>query len=244
MVACVGDVQVAAAVIGHALRIIESSKCAASVGETSEEAAPGVGRHVGLKVDLSDAMIFAIRDIQKAAAVGLDAKGAAESSGGAVAIDEVACGGRSACVQDHVVGGTVEVDAADRVVAFVCDVEIACGGYGHIVRIIKACGTTDAIGVSSSPYPCNRCHVAGSVDTTDAVVVGVGNIDIAVAGDDKTTRIVELRGGSRAIQKAGDACSRISCHVAERIDFSDGVVSVFGDVKVALGICGKAVRIA
>ncbi len=244
VVARVGDVEVSVAVVGHALGVVETGENAAAVGKATEKSASRVRGDVGLQIDLADAVVLTIGDVQEAAGIGFDACRRVEACGGSRGIDKIACRTGSSCVEDHVVGGSVEMDTTDVVVGVVGDIEITREGDGDIVGIIKTGDIACAVGTASGSRSSNGGDVAEGVDSADAVVIGVGDVDIAVAGDDHTTRRSESCGGSRAIQETRSAHPCVGRYIAEGIDFSDDVVSKFSDIEVALRVDCESVRVA
>ena len=145
----------------------------------------------------------------------------------------VACDG---C--DDASGG---IDSTDAVVAGVGEVEVACGVEGESGGKVELSGGCESVvaGEARSTGSCNRGDDArGEVEFADAVIVGVGEVEVAGGVEGEALGGVECGGDGGAIVAREALCAGAgdSADLAEGVDFADVVVGCLGDVEIAGGV--------
>ena len=141
----------------------------------------------------------------------------------------------------------LEIDAADAVVAGVCDVEAgAVEGKAEGCGELRAGGGAAVAGGAESTGAGDGGDDTGDgIDAADAIVVGVGDEEIAGGVEGDGVGRVKL-GAGRGAAIAGEALSAASGDGGEGagwVEATDGVVTGFGEEEIALGVIGEAERL-
>ncbi len=225
MVACVGDEEIAVGVEGESVGCAELCICAESVFVGGCSVA-SEGGDVAVCVDLSDAMVVFVGDVEVSVGVKGESAGGGESGLLASAVGESFGVGSSE-------GGDVTVffDLSDAVVAFVGNIEVVLcidsdGAWGIEGGVEFAVGIPAAI--VSAPFE----EIALGADDKDPVGLDIRDKKAAKAIDGDGSRAQELFVGSvvdLAVERGG-------CAVGG--DFSDGVVCAVSNVEIAVAVEG------
>ncbi|VUM26694.1 hypothetical protein PGKDCPLP_04105 [Stenotrophomonas maltophilia] len=133
----------------------------------------------------------------------------------------------------------VGTDPTHRVVEQVGHQQRAVRIEGQCHRCIEACIARQAIGQPRALAAGQGTHVAVGTDHPDAVVEGVGHIDLALRVHRDAHRCIEARLRGRAIGVALFATGQRG-HLAIGADTADRVVAGVGHIQVALRVGGDA----
>jgi len=99
-----------------------------------------------------------------------------------------------------------------------------------------------AVQVAGDAAAGHRRHRAVPADAADAVVVGIGDVDVAVTVDGHADRSVEAGGALDAVGVARLAAARQRAHAAVGCHLADRVVVRIGHVEVAQAVDGQRRR--
>ena len=221
----VGDVERAVAREGDGRRLVEAGLGARAVGEAAPAPRHDAGRVVGR--DLQDASALELGDVEEAVVRDGKPRGPPQLAGrGAV--------GRALPDDGERRDLPVLRDAAQAVVARVGDVDVTLLVDGHAAGRVEERGRERlAVGVAGRARAGQRPHLTLLRDDADAVVVGVGDVDVSVFIDRHADRRVELRRAGRAVGVAGRARAGQRRDDALFRNFADAVVARVGDVERA-----------
>ena len=239
VVAGIGDVEVPEAVYRRAMGEAEPrSGCRTAI--PSEAMAPRA-RRCGDRasgIDLEDAVIAGISDIEVAGAVvHHHVNGEVELCLGCPPADSPGpLGLRARRRGDRPAG----VDLADTVVAGIGEVEVPGAVQPHadgIVELRRGCRPAVPAG-ALSPRARYRGDRPAGIDFADALVAGIGDVEVARAVQRRASGEVELRRGCRPAVPA-EAGGPRSRHRGDRpigIDPADALVAGIGDVEVSRAV--------
>ncbi len=126
-----------------------------------------------------------------------------------------------------------DVDAADALVGGVGEVEVARGVEGEAVREGQACG--DAVAVVAAGAGSGECgdDAGGEVELADAVVVGVGEVEVGAVCGEAVWGVDRGGGGGSVV--SGEALCAGACDGGDDaggVDFADAVVLRVGYVEI------------
>lgn len=193
----VGDIEVAAVVHGHARRSIQlGAGGGAAVATIAARTIAGDGADGAAAIYLANAVVKAVSNVEVAAAV----------HGHAYRVSKLGVGGGAAVaalaartIAGDGVDGAAAIHLANAVVIAVGDVEVAAVVHGHAPRDIKL-GVRGGAAVPTSAartVASDGEDGAGAVYLADAVVKGVGNVEVTTAIYHNISRIGEVGAGGR-----------------------------------------------
>src|ERR1019366_9345319 len=238
MVVLVGDVQVAGGIHGDACGIVQLGAGGRAV-VAAEACRPtsGHGRDHAVR-NLADAMVVLVGDVQVAGGIHGDACGIVQlGAGGRAVVAAEACRPTSGHGRDHAVR-----NLADAMVVLVGDVQVAGGIHGDACGIVQLGAGGRAVVAAEACRPTSghgRDHAVRNL--ADAMVVLVGDVQVAGGIHGDACGIVQLGAGGRAVV-AAEACRPTSGHGRDHAvrNLADAMVVLVGDVQVAGGIHGDA----
>ncbi|MCG3159467.1 MAG: hypothetical protein JMDDDDMK_00456 [Acidobacteria bacterium] len=138
----------------------------------------------------------------------------------------------------------VGINSANRVIAGVGHVDSAQCVNRHSARAVESRCRTCAVNKSRRAVARKSRHVSAGVNFADAVVAGVGDVDVPRAVNRHALRVVELGEASLIVQKSGRSVARDSRHCAARVNGANAVVACVGHVNNIARPCGNARQIA
>ena len=247
VVEAVGDVEVAGAVEGKPARHGEGGGRSSSAvsGASGETGAGDRADDAGGGVDDSDALIVGVGDVEATGAIdgepgwGVDGGGSGRTVIAGEELQAIAGDGGDAA------GGCGQL--ADAVIAGVGDVEIPGGVEGERGGIpeLSGSGRTVVTGVSGAADAGDGGDDAGGgVDLADAVVVGVGDVEVSGRIDGERGGRIQGRGGGEASVAAValDPVAGDGGDDAAGAYFPDNVVPGLSEVEIAIGVEGDGFR--
>ena len=177
----------------------------------------------------ANAVVAIVRDVDLSLAVDGDAHRSVEPSVAAVTVEEAT---DRAYQRTHLAR---RVDASDSLVAAVAEQDTASGVDGDPPRVVHLRGLARAVEVARLARARDRGDGAVGFDVTDAVVDVVGDVDVALAIDSDTHRLVELRGAALTVCKTACAAGQrgdraVGEHLADAV-----VVAVSDEHSATLG---------
>jgi hypothetical protein len=119
------------------------------------------------------------------------------------------------------------------------DVEVAVVVEGESCGVVELCDGSRAVFVGGRAVTCEGRHVAEGIDFADAVVVFVGDVEVAVVVKGESARGGESGLLACSVGKAFGVGADKSADAPVFFDLSDAMVPFVGDVKVVLAIEGK-----
>jgi hypothetical protein len=237
LVLVVRDVEVARAVHRHTSGIIEF--CAGGRDVVPVVRGCSVARHGGdgaARIDLTDALVVVVPDVEVARAVHRHGSGIDFCAGGRDIVPIVPC----CSVASHGGDSAARIDLADAPVGEVRDVEVARAVHRHASGIIEFCaGGRDVVPIVSG---CSVARHGGDsaarIDLADALVALVRNVEVPRAVHRHGSGTIEFCTGSRDIIPIIPGCSvaRYGGDGAARIDLADALVGEVRDVEVARAV--------
>ena len=244
-VALVSDVEDARRVESDAVRDAQpSAGGGVAVAAEAGVAGAGDGRDDPVGRHLADAEVALVRDVEVARRVEGDVVREVQLGGGGGALVATKAGNTGAGKRgDDPVGR----HPADAVVRGVGDEEIARGVYGDAGRGLELGGSRQAaVATEAGPTGAGdgRDDPGVGRHPADAVVVGVGDEEVARGVHGDAGRGLELGGGRQAVvaEEAGSAGAGDRADVPARRDLADAVVVGVGNEKVTRGVDGDTGR--
>ena len=119
------------------------------------------------------------------------------------------------------------------------DVEVAVVVEGESCGVVELCDGSRAVFVGGRAVTCEGGDVAEGIDFADAVVVFVGDVEVAVVVEGESARGGESGLLACSVGKAFGVGADKSADAPVFFDLSDAMVPFVGDVKVVLAIEGK-----
>ena len=239
VVALIGDVQVARCVQRHAAGNVQLRR--RSRAAVPAVAAPPGSCHRGdhpRSVHLADAVGAIIGDVQVAGAVQRHADGVGQSRrNGRAAIPSSEAETPGSCHRgDH----SRSVHLADAVVERIGDVQVARSVHRHASGLVQLRRRSRAAvpAAAVSPISRDRGDHSRSVHLADAVVVPIGDVQVAQTVRRHAGGAVQLRRNGRAAVPA-EAARPVARHRGDHprsVHLADAVVARIGDVQVARAV--------
>ena len=229
----IGDVEVAGGIHGDASGIVQLGAGGLAV---TAIACRSVSRHGGHRSvrDFADAVVIRIGDVQVAGGIHGDAFGIVQLDGRGRALTAVAC--RS--VSRH--GGddrSVGKNLADALVIRIGDVQVESRIHGDASGRVQLGAGGQSVVAAESFRPVSRHRGDRSIENhADALVRGVGDVQVAGGIHGDALGILQLGAGGRAVV-AAVARRPVSRHGGDESigDLADAVVPRVGDVDDAAG---------
>src|SRR5262249_7121255 len=106
-------------------------------------------------------------------------------------------------------------------------------------RIIESRGGPGPVDETGRAVAGDRRHIAAGVNFPNAMVAGVGDVNVARAITRDALRIVELREGSLVVKETRNPVTRDGRHRATGVYTADTVIARVGDVNDIIGGSGQ-----
>lgn len=232
----IGDVEVSLGVESEAARRREACGTALAVGKADGAACEG--RDVALRVDLADAVVGSIGDVEVSLAIA-EEMGRCRKGGSQGRAIEGAGGSSTREGGDFALG----VDLADTAIAEISDVQVVLSVDRQIDRGREAGLGGETVQESGRPGAREGGDFAGGVELADTVVGSVGDIEVSEAVEDHARRGLEASERNDVIGEASEeADPGVGRDASLEVDPADTVVSAIRDVEEAIWIDGDRGR--
>ena len=243
MVCEIGDVEVACAIHHHASGLVQlglDRRAAVPAESPLSRARNGGDRPRG--IDLANAVVVLIGDVEVARPVHRHASGQEERR-----LDRRAAVSAEASLFRARDGGDRPgaIDPADAVVVSIGDIEVARPVHRHAIGIVETRLSCRAA-IPAEPLLSrarNGGDRPGGIHLADAVVVGIGDVEVACAVHRHAIGQVETRLSCRAAVLAEPTTTRNGGDRPDGIDLADAAVVAIGDVEVARAVHRHAIGI-
>jgi hypothetical protein len=235
VVAVVGKVHVAMRVHRDSVGFAEAGLGGGTVAIAGDPVAGERGHHAG-GVDLADALSPVLGDVD--VAVGIEREAARPVQSG---LGPGSVGVAGLAVADPGGDGAVGGDAADGVVGEVGDEEVPGGVDDEVVGVVEQGGLSRAVAVAGHARTRDRGDRSVGGDPADAVVLGIGHVDVPVGVHADPEGEVESSRGRETVEESPDTAAGVGGDGAVGGDLADAVVLDVGDVEVAGAVDGAAI---